>query len=400
MQTLSGWENLMDRPAVVEPSPARKPGKRRPRLRRGLVAALAAVALFAVGMAAAPRDAEQPVDPQVAGAPIAVAGPATPSALADPVRLAPVPGVVPGSPLSDASDVGAAVIPSVVTVQIGGTVGNQQAVIGSGSGVIYDTAGRIVTNAHVVDGGDSFTVVLSDGRIYPAELIGVDAGTDLAVLEIAAADITPIALGSTDVLRVGDPAIAVGSPLGLEGGPSLSVGVISAFGRVVRTDATTALYGMLQADAPITQGSSGGALVDASGRLIGITSAVGVSEVGVEGIGFSTPIEIVTRVVNEIIATGEASGPYLGITGITAVTGLADGGERPIGVRVESVEPGSAAAAGIQSGAVVTAINGRSIRTMQELIAQLRRFSSGDRVDIALGDGGAVDFVAVQLGDR
>ena len=177
--------------------------------------------------------------------------------------------------------------------------------------------------------------------------------------------------------------------------------MISAFGRVVRTDATTALYGMLQADAPTTQGSGGGALVDASGRLIGITSAVGVSEVGVEGIGFSTPIEIVTRVVNEIIATGEASGPYLGITGITAVTGLADGGERPIGVRVESVEPGSAAAAaGIQSGAVVTAINGRSIRTMQELIAQLRRFSSGDRVDIALGDGGAVDFVAVQLGDR
>lgn len=303
--------------------------------------------------------------------------------------------------LSDASEVGEAVIPSVVTIQIGGTFRSQEVVVGSGSGIIYDDGGHIITNAHVVEAGETYEVVLSDGRVYEATLVGVDSTTDIAVLDVQAEDLTPIAIGNTADLEVGDPAIAVGSPLGLDGGPSLTVGVISAFDRLVEIDSETALYGMLQADAPITNGSSGGALVDQNGRLIGLTSAVGVGDAGVEGVGFSTPVEIVVRVVEEIIATGGATQPYLGISGSTAMAATDDGGEQPIGVEVGSVETGSAAdEAGISEGDVVTAIGGEEVSTMEELIALLRRHSAGDTVTVAVDGGDGTTVLAVTLTDR
>lgn len=318
------------------------------------------------------------------------------------VTVAPSTTVAPGSSgeslgtllAVDASGVAAKTIPSIVTVQVsnGGLGG------GSGSGVIYDTLGRIITNDHVIEIGSEYRVILSDGRVYDAELLGSDPDTDLAVLQIEGTNLTPIEIGSADALSVGDPAVAVGSPLGLEGGPSLSVGVISAQGREVSTTATTTLYGMLQTDAPITQGSSGGALVDGQGRLVGITTAVGVSSVGVEGIGFATPIEIVQRVVDEIVATGSATSPFLGITGATAYAATDDGGDRPIGVDVISIEPGSAAdAAGLVEGDVLTAVNGTPIDTMDELVTELRRYSSGDEVTLSTSSSG--DLV-VLLGSR
>lgn len=301
--------------------------------------------------------------------------------------------------LLDASMVGDLVIPSVVTVQIVGTAGDgRQAIIGSGSGVVYDTAGNILTNDHVVAAGSEYEVVLSNGTIYPAELVGSDPTTDLAVLRVTANDLVPIELGATGELTVGDPAVAVGSPLGLDGGPSLTVGVVSAFGREVRTDATTTLYGMLQTDAPITQGSSGGALVNGAGRLVGITTAVGVSDVGIEGIGFATPVEIVERVANEIIANGSASRPYIGIRGITTFADTADGGSAPIGVLIDSVEPDTgASSAGLGQGDVIAAIDGAPVKTMDELVALLREYGSGTTINVTL-DGGTV--VAVTLGQN
>ncbi|MDJ0954208.1 MAG: trypsin-like peptidase domain-containing protein [Acidimicrobiia bacterium] len=301
--------------------------------------------------------------------------------------------------LLDASAVGEAVIPSVVTVQITGTAFNgQEAVLGSGSGVVYDNNGHILTNDHVVAAGSNYEIVLADGRIYPAEIVGTDPSTDLAVLEVTALDLQPIAIGSTDALTVGDPAVAVGSPLGLDGGPSLTVGVISAFGRQVQTSATSILYGMLQTDAPITSGSSGGALVDSAGRLVGITTAVGVSDVGVEGIGFATPSEIVTRVADEIIATGSASSPYLGIWPEPALEDTADGGSEPQGILVTQVDAGTAAAAaGINEGDVIAAIDGIRIDTFNDLVAALRRFGAGDTIRMTLDDG---TIIPVILGDR
>jgi putative serine protease PepD len=295
--------------------------------------------------------------------------------------------VVPPGSAVDAVAVGEKVIPSIVTVDV--LAGNN--VVGSGSGVIVTDDGYIVTNDHVVAVGGNFRVVLSDGRTaYDAELVGTDPLTDLAVLDIDATGLTPIEFGSTTDLTVGEPAVAVGSPLGLQGGPSLTVGVLSAFGRQVQTDASTILYGMLQTDAPITSGSSGGALVDGAGRLIGITTAVGVSQVGVEGIGFATPVEIVERVTDELIADGSVQHALLGITGATTFDDATDGAEVAAGVMVESVNPGSAADdAGLAAGDVITSIDGAAIETMDELIYALRLQRPGDQVTLTV-DGNDV----------
>jgi putative serine protease PepD len=298
----------------------------------------------------------------------------------------------------DPAAVGAVVIPSVATIEVGSLSGGNFVAAGSGSGVVVDDSGHVVTNNHVVAGASAARVVLPNGTVYAAELIGTDAITDLAVLEIEATGLTPITLGSSDALTVGDPAIAVGSPLGLEGGPSLSVGVISAVGREVQTGADSLLYGMLQTDAPITSGSSGGALVDGTGALIGITTAVGVSNIGVEGIGFATPVEVVARVVNEIIATGRASHGVLGINGSTAYRTTDDGGLEPFGVTVQSVAPDSSAStAGLGETDVITAVEGVPVRTMDELITALRRVGVGDSVSVLLGNGATL---AITLGSE
>ncbi len=364
------------------------------------VAAAAVAAAFTAGAFAAANDAAEPAV-EANAVPAAVTTP--PTTTRAPIVPAPAPTVEPApidtTPLLlDASLVGDAVIPSVVTVEITGTVLGETGRIGSGSGVVFDDQGHIITNDHVVAAGGEYRVVLADGRVYPAELIGTDPTTDLAVLSIGARDLRPIALGSSDQLDVGDPAVAVGSPLGLEGTPSLTVGVISAFGREVQTDATTRLYGMLQTDAPITQGSSGGALVDGAGRLVGITTAVGVSEVGIEGIGFATPIEVVTRVVGELIANGEASDPFLGIFGSTSFADTVDGGSAPIGVAIESIEADTAAAAaGLNPGDVIAAVEGTSIKTMEELVSLLRRYGAGSPIELTLDDG---SILPVTLGER
>jgi len=320
-------------------------------------------------------------------------------AVSKPTTTLPSDAPEPDTLLRDASDVGEAVIPSVVTVQIIGTAfDGAENLLGSGSGVVYDDRGHIVTNDHVVAAGTSYEIVLADGRVYPAELVGSDPTTDLAILSVTASDLRPIRFGDTSELTVGDPAVAVGSPLGLNGGPSLTVGVLSAFGREVRTDPSSHLYGMLQTDAPITQGSSGGALVDSQGQLVGITTAVGVSDVGIEGIGFATPVEIVTRVANEIIRGQAASNPYIGIVGGTTFADTGDGGSIPLGVLIDTIEPDTAAAtAGLQSGDVIAAINGDTVKTMEELIAMLRRYGAGTTIEVSL-DGG--DTVPVTLGQR
>lgn len=315
-----------------------------------------------------------------------------------PRTMSALPAVASASETADATAVGAAVIPSIVTVEVGTTSGDTFTRAGSGSGVVLDRSGHIVTNHHVVEVGDTARVVLSDGRVYEAELIGSDPLTDLAVLRVPTTDLAPIRLGSTDDLVVGIPAIAIGSPLGLEGGPSLSVGVVSALGREVQTGPDTILYGMIQTDAPITSGSSGGSLVDETGALIGITTAVGVSSIGVEGIGFATPVEIVERVTNEIIATGSVSHGLLGIGGATAYDETGDGGFLPVGVTVRSVSPNSPAqAAGIVVDDVITAIDGVTVLTMDELITALRRVGAGDSIAISLQVG---DPVAVTLATR
>jgi S1-C subfamily serine protease len=167
---------------------------------------------------------------------------------------------------------------------------------GSGSGIILATDGTVVTNAHVVSNATSVTVTLTDGSTVAATVVGVDESSDVAVLAINASGLSPIAIGSTSGLAVGNPVIAVGNPLGLEGGPSVTTGIVSALGRVL-VDTSVSLEDVIQTDAAITEGSSGGALLNSAGQLVGMTTAVGVSSIGVEGIGFAIPVETVMTAV-------------------------------------------------------------------------------------------------------
>ena len=201
--------------------------------------------------------------------------------------------------LTDVATIAAEVVDSVVTVNVTIDVRGPGDLTGTGSGIILDTDGTVVTNAHVVSDATSVTVTLTDGPTVAASVIGVDESNDVAVLTVNASDLSPISIGSADELAVGNPVIAVGNPLGLEGGPSVTTGIVSALGRLLE-DTSVSLTDVIQTDAAITEGSSGGALLDAEGRLVGMTTAVGVSSVGIEGIGFAIPVETVMTVVAQL----------------------------------------------------------------------------------------------------
>lgn len=313
--------------------------------------------------------------------------------------------ITPSGDIISAAAVGRKVVPSVVTVDVGKDNGGVFELFGSGSGVVLTADGLIVTNDHVIENAQRTQVVFEDGRIYEAEVVGSDRSTDLAVLRINATDLVPIEIGSTLQASIGDPAIAVGSPLGLEGGPSLTVGVLSAFGRQVQTGpnpATDTLFGMLQTDAPITQGSSGGALVDGDGALIGITSAIGVSSAGAEGIGFAIPIELVTRITDELIQTGTVHHAFLGIQLDIAFDDNPDGSRVPAGALVSGFagDPSAAQAAGIEIGDLIVGYDGNPVATRDDLISGLRRMRVGDTTKIAIIRNGTRLTVDVTLNER
>lgn len=300
-----------------------------------------------------------------------------------------------------AAEVARAVLPSIVTVQVSSATGGDFVAEGSGSGVVLTADGLLVTNQHVVEGAAEVRVIFSGGRSYPAEVVGQDAVTDLAVLRIAATGLTPITMGSSEDLEIGDPAIAVGSPLGLAGGPSVTVGVVSAFGRQLQTGVNQALYGLIQTDAPITRGSSGGALVDAQGRLIGITAAIGISDVGAEGLGFAIPVELVSIVTEQLIARGEAEHPFLGIEGQTLFRTELDGSTVPAGVLVGKVMAGTAAeAAGVQPQDVISSVGDEMLSTMEQLVVILRFYRVGEVVELHIDRGGLPMTIPVTLMER
>lgn len=295
---------------------------------------------------------------------------------------------------SRAAAVALVVVPSVVTVELPNA---------SGSGVILDAEnGYVVTNEHVVTDAATVSITLSDGRKYEGEVLGTDVLTDLAVVRIDGDGLTAIDLGSSAGLTVGDSAIAVGNPLGLRGGPTVTVGVLSAFDRQVRGDTPAEdLFGMIQTDAPFNRGSSGGALVDNQGRLIGITTALGVSDLGAEGLGFAIPVEVVIRVADEIIATGSSGHAFLGIEGTTELVDLSDGAQAPVGVIVSQLLDGSSAGAnGIRTGDVITTLDDQPVTTMEGLISILRRFSPDDQVTVGVNRNGETLTVVLRLGAR
>lgn len=273
---------------------------------------------------------------------------------------------------------------------------------GTGSGWIYksnSTSTFIVTNNHVVDdyatSGGTLTVELSNGDQYPATIVGRDMNYDLAVVKIAKGNLTPIQIGDSSKIQVGDPVVAIGSPLGLAS--TVTSGIVSALNRPVTTGATGAesYVNAIQTDAAINPGNSGGALLDSSGRIIGVNSAIASLSSGTSGsigLGFSIPINEARRVVDELIATGKSTRPVLGVFFDPTYTG--------VGAKIGKLSPGEAAEkAGIPVGGVIRTIDGVRITDQVAAIVKIRSYPPGSKVSVAvdLPTGGTKTFT-VNLG--
>ncbi len=250
----------------------------------------------------------------------------------------------------------------------------------AGSGVILNTEGYIVTNHHVINGANKITVKLNTGDEYPATLIGSDAEADLAVIKIKADDLKPAELGDSSKLRVGDLAVAIGNPLGtLEG--TLTAGVISALNRTVTIDGTD--MNLIQTDAALNPGNSGGALANAYGQVVGIVNAK-TSSVEVEGLGYAIPINDAKRVIEDLINKGYVTGRlYIGIKTKDIDEELTDYYELPVGVYIVEVTKDSPAdKAGLQPGDVIIGIDGKDIKTGDEILKIRDQHKAGDSIKI------------------
>jgi S1-C subfamily serine protease len=261
---------------------------------------------------------------------------------------------------------------------------------GTGSGFVWDRDGHIVTNYHVVRGGERFIVTFADGTSYDAEPVGGDVNKDLAVLRVDEPGISlnPVERGDSDALLVGQKVLAIGNPFGLD--QTLTTGVISALGREIRSLANVPIVDVIQTDASINPGNSGGPLLDSRGQLIGVNTAI-INRTGANvGIGFAVPVNTVERIVPQIIRTGRTQRAGLGI-GIVSTRDMARLGVEGVGVR-EVVRGSPASRAGIEPlrqdrrgrvyGDVIIALEGESIRGYDDLYKLLDGFEPGERVEI------------------
>jgi serine protease Do len=255
----------------------------------------------------------------------------------------------------------------------------------TGSGVIISTAGYIATNYHVVADASELLVVLMDKREFPAEIVGVDPTTDLAVVKIEGADDLPvITLGDSDQTEVGDWVMAVGNPFRLTS--TVTAGIVSALGRQVNIiDDALGIEDFIQTDAAINPGNSGGALVNLEGQLVGINTAIATQDGAYEGYGFAVPVNLVTHVVSDLIAYGDVKRAYLGIymDEVTAERAAREGLETIAGVVVTQVaEGGAAEKIGIQSDDIILAVDGYSIGAANELQSRIATKRPGDIIQL------------------
>ena len=276
----------------------------------------------------------------------------------------------------------------------------------SGSGVIVDGRGYIVTNNHVVENSRSLEVIFADDTKASATLVGADAFSDLAVIQIEGEVPAVAELGDSAALQPGEPVIAIGSPLGDFKG-TVTVGVISALDRRLDLGGGTAMEGLIQTDAAINQGNSGGPLVNALGQVIGINTAIvrgdGYSSAVAEGLGFAIPSNTVKEVTEQLIQYGNVRRPYLGIQWVAIDPTIAAAYNLPVqfGAFIQVVESGSPAErAGLQAGDILTAIGGQSIDEQNSLVNILMRFDPGEEVETAIVRDGRETTVSVTLGSR
>ena len=299
---------------------------------------------------------------------------------------------------------------------------------GLGSGFVWDKQGHIVTNEHVVDGATQISVTFVDGLTLPAELVGRDANSDLAVIKVdpkKAINLQPVAVGDSTRLKVGQFVVAIGNPFGLEG--SMTFGIVSVLGRTLSVGnnlmSPTGSYNIsdiIQTDAPVNPGNSGGVLLDMSGQLVGVPTAIESSTNSSAGVGFAVPSVTVQKVVPELIRSGKFESPYIGIRGGTLTTAVAEAMSLPAttrGVLVAGVTEGSPAEkAGLKGstktveidgiettvgGDVITAIDGQTLRDFEDLTTYLSRQGQvGQKVNLSVLRNGTLQSVPLTLAAR
>ena len=299
--------------------------------------------------------------------------------------------------------------------------GSQGGGTATGSGFVIDSAGHVLTNNHVVAGANKITVQLGDSeQSYDASVVGRDPATDLALLKVDAPSdaLHPLPLGDSSKMAVGDPVVAIGNPFGLD--RTVTSGIVSALQRQIQAPNGFSISNVIQTDAAINPGNSGGPLIDSQGNVIGINSQIetGGSGNGNVGIGFAIPINTARDVISQLEQTGTVQHAFLGITGTTITPSLAQAVNLPVqsGVLVEDVVKGGPAdAAGLQGGGtaatiggapmslggdIITAIDGRHIASMDDVISLVNAASPGKTLDLTVLRNGQRKTLTVTLGDR
>jgi S1-C subfamily serine protease len=391
-------------PAAPPPTvtPARPPSPTRSRGVAALVAAALVAGAAGGGAAnAALRLAQPPAVVTVgsaAGQPIAA------------VAQAPATTGAPAAPLNVAGAVFARINPAVVQVVVSGRAGAGPLRGGSGSGVVLDKSGRILTNNHVVEGARAISVRFADGSAREARVLGTDRGNDLALLAVElppGAGVAP--LGDSDRVAVGEAAIAIGSPFGLEG--TVTQGIVSAVQRTWAPGDGRVRRGLIQTDTPINPGNSGGPLLNAAGEVIGINTMIESPVRGSVGVGFAVPINTAKRVMAQLEGGARLEPVWLGVSGqdLDATIARDQGLSVQAGVLLLEVVPNSpAAGAGLRGGQgqgeriprggdVITALDGQAVGNMRQLTEALAGKKPGDSVQLKIVRGGATQTLAVQL---
>jgi serine protease Do len=325
-----------------------------------------------------------------------------------PTQNTPTPVVTPSGPgsLPEITSVVEAVRPAVASIIVGTVtydiflqpVPQEQA----GSGAIIDSRGYLVTNNHVVEGAESITVTLTDGRSFDATLVGTDTLADLAVVKISGDNLPTVSFGDSSQLRVGEWVVAIGNALALPGGPTVTVGVISALGRTIQVQNGVNLYDMIQTDAAINPGNSGGPLLNLRGEIVGINTAK-IADVEVSGVGFAVSANTARSVVQELIEKGRVTRPYVGISLLTVNATIARDYSLATneGALVTQVVTGSPAdGVGLETGDVIVEVDGKKVTTADDVVLAIRAHEVGQTMEITYLRGNDRNTVAPVLVER
>ena len=319
--------------------------------------------------------------------------------------------LTPASGVTLAEAVAAKCLPSVVFVEVYANAGGQLQGTSTGSGVVMTEDGYLITNNHVIDGGDAYKVTIG-GETYDAELVGADPSSDVAVLKAKdASGLTPMELGNSDDLNVGEWVMTLGAPFGLE--QSVATGIVSATSRSQIMDAsasaqaggsgeTTIYPNMIQTDAAINPGNSGGAMVDSDGKLIGINTLITSYSGNYSGVGFAIPVNYAVNLAQQIIAGETPTHAQLGVSLSTVNDQMAGSYNLSAesGAYVAAVAAGSGAeAAGLQEGDIITALNGEAVEGASDLMLAVRGEQPGETVTLTVNRNGQEQEIQVTLGD-